>query len=108
MNKLENWRIRPSSIKFPKDAHKFHGGYATVSKAFLVGDNDVGYIWSKCYNPDQDLRPGGQSSRSGDHDPEAANHQRDDEGDFGEEEDGNGLGQKSDSDILSRGKVGRG
>lgn len=107
MNKLENWRIRPSSIKFAKDSCKCHGGHATVSKAFLVGDNDGGYIWSKLYNLDQNLQSDAQSAWSGDYDRKAADRQQDDEGGLSEEEDDDEQRQESDSDIVSRGKVGR-
>ncbi|KAG8963119.1 hypothetical protein FRC05_004918 [Tulasnella sp. 425] len=40
MERLEKWRIHPSSIKSPEDAREFRGGHATVSKAFLLADDD--------------------------------------------------------------------
>ncbi|KAG8921849.1 hypothetical protein FRC01_014842, partial [Tulasnella sp. 417] len=36
LDELADWRISPSSIKFPKDAREFHGGNATVSRALLA------------------------------------------------------------------------
>ncbi|KIO29011.1 hypothetical protein M407DRAFT_21910 [Tulasnella calospora MUT 4182] len=35
LEKLAQWRIDPSFIKFPEGAPEFEGGYATVSRALL-------------------------------------------------------------------------
>ncbi|KAG9050007.1 hypothetical protein FS837_008187 [Tulasnella sp. UAMH 9824] len=36
LEKLAQWRINPSLIKFPQDAREFHGGFATVSQGLLT------------------------------------------------------------------------
>ncbi|KAG8920895.1 hypothetical protein FRC01_000540, partial [Tulasnella sp. 417] len=41
LDALADWRISPSSIKFPKDAPNFNGGNATVSRALLIDNEDV-------------------------------------------------------------------
>ncbi|KIO23333.1 hypothetical protein M407DRAFT_27181 [Tulasnella calospora MUT 4182] len=41
LDRLAQWRIDPSSIKFPKDACEFRGGHSTTSRAFLVPTSDV-------------------------------------------------------------------
>ena len=48
LEKFGRWRIRSSSIEFPRDsAREFHGGYASVSRAVLVIHSDV-----KCQDND--------------------------------------------------------
>lgn len=105
MQKLENWRIPSSLIKFPKHAREFHGGHATVSKALLAGNNSEGYILRRRHNPDEVLQSDGQSSGSGGHIEEAADRRRDDKGELGEEED-HEQEYESGSDSVSGAKVG--
>ncbi|KAG8932156.1 hypothetical protein FRC01_000204 [Tulasnella sp. 417] len=41
LKRLARWRIDPSLIEFPKDAHEFRGGFATVSRAFFTPSPNV-------------------------------------------------------------------
>ncbi|KAG8912299.1 hypothetical protein FRC01_005169 [Tulasnella sp. 417] len=41
LKKLAQWRIDPSLIESPEDAHEFRGGFATVSRAFLAPSPSV-------------------------------------------------------------------
>ncbi|KAG9045606.1 hypothetical protein FS837_006026, partial [Tulasnella sp. UAMH 9824] len=40
LEQLAQWRIHPSSIKFPEDAPEFQGSFATISRALLAVPSD--------------------------------------------------------------------
>ncbi|KAG8963469.1 hypothetical protein FRC05_004720 [Tulasnella sp. 425] len=86
MEKLKKWRISPSSIKAPKDARRFHGGHATVSKAFLLdSDRYDMWFWGKSYSPREVLQLCRQSSESDEPIRGAADHRRDAEEELDDE-----------------------
>ncbi|KAG9050004.1 hypothetical protein FS837_008184 [Tulasnella sp. UAMH 9824] len=58
LEKLAQWRIDPSLIEIPGDAREFHGGFATVSQAFLA-------------SPPKDDRGTNESERTTDERPDA-------------------------------------
>ncbi|KAG8916605.1 hypothetical protein FRC01_002969 [Tulasnella sp. 417] len=41
LQKLAEWRIDPSLIKFPEDAREFRGGFATVSQGLLASPSSA-------------------------------------------------------------------
>ncbi|KIO16267.1 hypothetical protein M407DRAFT_247027 [Tulasnella calospora MUT 4182] len=42
INRLARWRIDHSLVEFPAQPCQFHGGHATVSRAFLAPTSEFG------------------------------------------------------------------
>ncbi|KAG8958975.1 hypothetical protein FRC05_008257 [Tulasnella sp. 425] len=108
MKNIEKWRIHPSSIKSPKVAREFHGGHATVSKAFLLDTNPTRLSWEKPYDSREVLQLCRSSSESNDHIRRAAGHRWDAEEELDEEEKDDKKEHGSDSDELWYGQVSSG
>ncbi|KAG8965866.1 hypothetical protein FRC05_002983 [Tulasnella sp. 425] len=88
MENLSDWRIRPSSIKAPEDARQFHGGHATVTKAFLLDGDEDGYWFadSDTYDSKKAMQLCRQFPESDDRIRGAADHRRGAEGEFDDDE----------------------
>ncbi|KAG8948326.1 hypothetical protein FRC04_009821 [Tulasnella sp. 424] len=91
MEKLSDWRIDPSLIRFPEEPCESHGGHATVSKAFLPDDEDD--------EDDDDDDEDDEDDNDDDEDDEDDNDDDDDDDDDddGDEDDDDGEEEEGSS-----------
>ncbi|KAG8932154.1 hypothetical protein FRC01_000202 [Tulasnella sp. 417] len=60
LEKLARWRVDPSLIEFPTGTREFHGGFATVSQAFLASASESS--GARAGNGFEDTTPGDANS----------------------------------------------